>query len=266
MLSPYNTDHDQLALMVRYFEDAIHDMKTPFSIIYSIIQSLESREDLPSDAVSQIDKMKRACEKITGLIQDVSDSGKLAAGKFYPRYVNYDIVLLAESITQSVAPLAGRKNIDIIFDTNVEEKAMAVDKEIFERIMMNLLSNAIKFSPADSRVDVLLLDYGSMIAVEVCDNGCGISVERAASVFGRYETDRSPMNTDGVGLGLHIVQELVRAMNGDINIRKKISGSGTIMHFELPAVTVEEELPERLVYSKTQAEGHVLQIGLSDTI
>jgi signal transduction histidine kinase len=256
---------NETGMILKYFENAMHDMKTPFSIIYSLIQSLETRADLSFEALAQISQMKRCCYKISKLMQDVTDSSKIARGRFLPKYTNYDVIYLAESITRSIAPLAERRGITIIFDTNEEEKIIAIDKNIFERILLNLLSNAIKFSRNDSEILVDLYCTEESVSVQIIDNGIGISEEKLAAVFERYEHLDSPANASGSGIGLDIVRDLVSALNGKICARRNSGNAGTTVHFDLPAFTVSEDTAETTPLYEFSA-GDIFQIELSDAL
>lgn len=254
---------DETGIILKYLENTLHDIKTPLSIIFSILQSLELKSDLDLEVKDQILKMKRCCYKISKLIQDVNDSGRIAGGRFNPKYINYDIVFLAESITQSVSPLADRKNIEIIFDTNIEEKIMALDKNIFERILLNLLSNAIKFSKHNSVIQVNLYCSDDIMSMDIIDGGYGISSERLDSIFNRYEYSDTPSNQEGSGIGLDIVKGLIYALNGKITARQNINNSGATIHFHLPVFTVEEE-PEETADFYNYSSDSIFQMELSD--
>lgn len=237
---------DERAVLIKYFENVLHDIKTPVSIIMSLARVME--ETASGGDRDRILKISANCRKIIKLIQDISDFGRISSGRILPKYVNMNIVYIAESVSQSIAPLAARKRISVIFDTNTEEHEMAVDKDIFERIMLNLLSNAIKFAPAGSEIMVTLTANTGSVTVDVADEGAGIPDDRLDSVFERYETTRDAANPEGSGVGLNIVRELVSLLNGHIQAMHRPDGAqGTVMRLWLPVFLMETDDDELLI-------------------
>lgn len=231
-----NDIDDEHTVLVKYFENVLHDIKTPVSIIMSLARILED-----TDRATAV-KISANCRKILRMIREISDFGRVSAGHLLPKYVNMNIVFIAESITQSIAPLAARKNASVIFDTNTEECIMAVDKDIFERILLNLLSNAIKFAPADSEILVNFTAEESNIIIDVSDEGNGIPDDRLSAVFERYEATREASNPEGTGVGLAIVKELVNLLGGHIEAKRNSEiGHGTLMRLWLPLFEKEAD-------------------------
>ena len=228
-LGLYEFDGTERELLLRYFENVLHDIKTPLAVIMA---TASANGDEPSSRILS------NCEKILRLIRDISGEKIASPSGFIPKYVNANIVYTAESVAQSVAPLAAHKELEIIFDTDCEEKLMAIDKDIFERIMLNLLSNAIKFSPRQGRILVSLKAGSTSVTIDIIDEGEGISQDKLASVFNRYETARTRDNPDGAGVGLAIVKELVGMLNGRVSAIRRKGAQGTIMRVWLPIFLV----------------------------
>jgi signal transduction histidine kinase len=235
--SPSGFD-DERAVLVKYFENVLHDIKTPVSIIMSLAQVMQS--SCSGGDRERAFKISDNCRKILKLIQNISDFGRVSSGRILPKYVNMNIVYIAESVSQSIAPLAARKNISIIFDTDTEEREMAVDRDIFERIMLNLLSNAIKFAPEGSEILVRLEDGEGSVEIFVTDGGEGVPDEMLEAIFERYETQRGEANPDGAGVGLAIVRDLVGLLGGRITAESRLDGvSGTTMRVWLPVFLMD---------------------------
>ncbi len=257
-----DSKNDKISLLLKYFEGVVHDMKTPMSVILSILQSLEAENNLPSPIREQLLKIKKNCDKVLEQINNITDLTKISGGYFSPRYINYNIVFLAESVTNSITPLAARKNIAIIFDTNEEEKIMAVDKDIFERILLNLLSNAIKFAPCESVINVNMHISDFVITIDVIDQGCGIQSDMLELVFNRYETTSNMYNENGTGVGLSVVKELLDILDGSISAKQNPDGPGTVMHVELPVFVLDNDIDN--VFQHYDTDNNILQIELSD--
>lgn len=94
------------------------------------------------------------------LVNNLIDLSKIDSGFLKLNLQNYNIVSVVEDITFSVVQYIESKGINIEFDTEVEEKYMACDVYVIERIILNLLSNAIKFTNKGGKIWVNIYDKG----------------------------------------------------------------------------------------------------------
>jgi len=129
-----------------------HELKTPLNVIFATAQlfsmyfnsgSLDEKKD---SIVKYINSLKQNTYRLSKLINNIVDTSKIEAGFFELNLSNKNIVEVIEKIVMSVTAFTESKGINIIFDTNIEEKIIACDPEKLERIVLNLISNAIKFS------------------------------------------------------------------------------------------------------------------------
>lgn len=109
----------------------------PFWLLYETLQ-----KKIGGDARTRCTKSA----KDATLINNLLDINKIDAGYFQLDLENHNIVSMVEDITTSIIPYAENRNITLLFDTEIEEKYMAIDPNGIERIILNLLSNAIKFT------------------------------------------------------------------------------------------------------------------------
>ena len=226
---------EHLGNLVRLYEDLLHDIKSPLSIICALAQIIEGSKGVTCEVYEHVRKIMWHCNGIISKLEQFSQVGKLGSGRIEPEYKNLNAVYLAEWTANSVIPLAAKKTIDIVFDTNTEVKLMAVDKMMFERILLNLLSNAIKYSPENTEITVSFTDNVQTISVEVADMGKGI--DETSDVFKRYFTTVDGNNRNGTGLGLDIVKEYCGILGGCVSARAG-DGCGTVMRIEIPAFLV----------------------------
>lgn len=227
-------------------------MRTPLNIILGVIQIL--RRDLldkekPIDKgkiINNIDIERQNCFRLLRLINNLIDSTKLDAGHFQIDMINCNIVSIVEEITLSVASYISNNNINLIFDTDVEEKIIACDPDKIERIMLNLLSNCIKFTDDDGSIFVNIFDGEEYITLSVEDTGIGIPEEKVEIIFDRFrQVDKSfTRNYEGSGIGLSLVKSLVEMHDGTISVESKY-GVGTKFTIKLP-VKVLNKSKERV--------------------
>lgn len=98
---------------------------------------------------------KNELQRMLRLINNIVDITKIDVGFTKAKFTNFDIVKLVEDITLSVINYASPKEINIVFDTEIEEHVIKCDSDMIERAILNLLSNAIKFTNENISVEIL---------------------------------------------------------------------------------------------------------------
>jgi len=111
--------------------------------------------------------MKQNCYRLLRLANNLIDITRIDSGFFEISLSNCNVVEVIEDITLSVAEYIRNKGISLQFDTDVEEKVIAIDADKIERIMLNLLSNAVKFTENQGSIYVNIKDKGESIEVSV---------------------------------------------------------------------------------------------------
>ena len=106
---------------------------------------------------------------------------------------------------------------------------MGTDRQRLEEILSNLLENALKFSPAGSPVNVIGSVTGDRLIIHVRDRGIGIAPEDVEEMFERFhQVDQSVTRRfGGLGLGLHLVREMVVELGGTISVESEVGGGST---------------------------------------
>lgn len=234
-------------LRTEFFANISHELRTPLNIILGVIQILKRDlldKEKPIDKgkiINNIDIERQNCFRLLRLINNLIDSTKLDAGHFQIDMINCNIVSVVEEITMSVASYISNNNINLIFDTDVEEKIIACDPDKIERIMLNLLSNCIKFTDDNGSIFVNIFDGEEYITLSVEDTGIGIPEEKVDIIFDRFrQVDKSfTRNYEGSGIGLSLVKSLVEMHDGTISVESKY-GVGTKFTIKLPVKLLNE--------------------------
>ena len=220
-----------------FFANISHELRTPLNIIYSTIQLLNSKHETNyvnfNDFYGKYKQgLKINCYRMLRLINNLIDVSKIEVGFLKADFTNRDIVFLVENIVSLVIPHSENKDINIIFDTNVEENIIKCDPVKIERLILNLLSNAIKFTPNDGEIFVDLNISNDWVKISIKDNGIGIPKEMQASIFDRFvQADKSlKRRNEGSGIGLSIVKSIAELHDGKIElISDGIKGSEFIV-------------------------------------
>ncbi|NFE34398.1 PAS domain S-box protein [Clostridium botulinum] len=252
-----NESREYNKLITEFLSNISHELKTPLNVIFTAVQLLGFYEkDVDYEKQDKYLKLiKQNCYRLMKLINNLLDTTKLDSGYLKLNLVNYNIVNLIEEITLSVTSYAESKGINIIFDTNVEEKIIAVDTDKIERIILNLLSNSIKFTNARGNIFVNVKDCGENVYVHVKDTGVGIPSDKLESISERFfQVDKTlKKNKEGTGIGLHLVKSFVEMHNGTVTIKSEL-GKGTEFIIKLPAVVCEKQVKSKNIIYEANIE------------
>lgn len=228
-------------LKTEFFSNISHEFRTPLNVILGAVQLLKInlKENYSCDKYLNI--MQQNCYRLLRLINNLIDITKVDSNYLEINYKNFNIINIIEDITLSVADYAKGKGINIIFDTEIEEKMMACDVDKIERIMLNLLSNAIKYSKDIGNIYVNVFEKGESIIISVKDNGIGIPKDKVNEIFDRFKRVDSALNRncEGSGIGLALVKSLVEKLQGNIWVESKW-GEGTEFFVKLPVNELSE--------------------------
>jgi len=258
-----------LKLQGEFLVNVSHELKTPLNVIFATAQlfnmycnsgSLDEKKD---SILKYIDSIKQNSYRLSKIINNIVDLSKIEAGFFKLNLSNNNIVEVVEEIVMSVTGLTDSKGINIIFDTDVEEKNIACDTEKIERIVLNLISNAIKFSDLGDEIVVDVKDKNEFVEISVSDNGIGIEEKNLEMIFDRFkQVDKSlSRNTEGTGIGLSLVKSIVELHGGCINVESEF-GKGSKFTVRLSARRV---LHENMIYnSNVRSKDQNIQVELSD--
>lgn len=235
-------------IKTEFFANISHELRTPINVILSATQLLTM--DLHGQLLMHHEKketyynsIKQNSFRLIKIINNLIDITKLEAGYYKLCCCNYNIVSVVENITLSIASYVEDKSIELIFDTDVEEKIISCDPEKIERIVLNLISNALKFTNPGGSIMVTLKDLGDEVKLHVKDTGIGIPEDKLGLIFERFsQVDRTlERNKDGSGIGLSLVKSLVELHGGRIDVKSKF-GEGCEFIITLPAVLTDEKI------------------------
>ena len=228
-----------------FFANISHELRTPLNIFYSTLQLLDIKSNDMSVDFRQVYEnnkqyLKINCKRMLRLINNIIDITKIDVGFTKAKFTNCDIVRVVEDITLSVINYANNKNINIVFDTEVEEHIIKCDSSMIERAILNLLSNAIKFTKENGNIFVNLYKDKNWVHIIVKDDGIGIPISIQNIIFERFvQGDKSLTRlNEGSGIGLSIVKSIVELNNGEIYLYSD-EENGTEFEILLPNEKLE---------------------------
>ncbi len=239
----------------RLYTNITHEFRTPLTIILGMARQVL---DNPKDHFrSGLDMIIRNGQNLLSLVNQMLDLSKLESGKMKLNVGQSDIISFLKYLLESFHSLAENKNIQLHFSSDYDTLIMDYDAERLQQIISNLLSNAIKFTPNGGHVYLEVRNTNdevrftkvktnvlptSYLGLCVKDTGIGITEEDLPHIFERfYQADDSHTRKgEGTGIGLALTKELVKLMQGDIQVKSK-PGQGSEFIITLP---IRQEAPE----------------------
>lgn len=230
-----------------FFSNISHELKTPLNVLFSTIQvlrlyigkELNAKEKLKVDRY--FSTMRQNGYRLLRIVNNIIYITRIDSGLINLNLGNYNIVDVVEGMIDCSVPYAERIDRKIIFDTEVEELVMAIDKGKVERIILNLISNAFKFSTFGDTIEINIKNKDESVIITVKDSGFGIPLEKQKIIFERFRQVDKLYNRkkEGSGIGLSIVEYLVHLHGGTIQVDSAV-GIGTEFIIELPVKIISE--------------------------
>ncbi len=246
----------------RFFGNVSHEIRTPLSLIMLAAADIEARAGGVLDARSKqnLGSVNDGARKLVRLVDELL---LLAAGQEDKLAVHREPTDLAALVGHLVAawvPAAEAAGLTLAAQVP-DALVVSVDPVAIERIASNLVSNAVKYTPRGGAIEIALSTDGARVRLSVLDNGKGIEPELAARLFGRFERGARDINTQGTGIGLSLVKQLVEAHDGTVEALPR-EPHGTELRVVLPHSSVREApAPARGLTLDVASAGPAIQTG-----
>lgn len=221
----YDIAKEREQLKTDFIVNMSHELRTPLNIISSASTLLEMKvnrnEEVKKEYIlDKVERINQNSNRLRRLINNLIDITKFDSGFYECRCKNENIVYVVEDIVFATVDYANEKDIEILFDTDAEEIITSIDKEKIERVILNLLSNAIKYTNKNGRIEVHIKHDNKFVYISIKDNGIGIPKEKVGQIFHRFYQVDSILSrkNEGSGIGLCIVDEIIKLHNGKVKI------------------------------------------------
>ncbi|AQS09109.1 alkaline phosphatase synthesis sensor protein PhoR [Clostridium saccharobutylicum] len=224
-------------MRTQFLSSISHDLKTPINVIYSAAQVEKIYIEKGNlDALKKYNAIsKQNCISLIKLTNNLIDNSRINSNYLVPRLEKVNIVDMIEEKVMSLVDYVKWNDIDLIFDTNVEECYLDIDKEFMDRIILNLVSNAVKFTQTNGKIYVIITEEENDVKISIKDNGSGMDQKFIDKAFNRYAVGQNSVRDvkSGTGIGLFVVKQLVELQDGIIYIQKNLDrGTNVTMEFK----------------------------------
>jgi signal transduction histidine kinase/CheY-like chemotaxis protein len=233
----------------RFIANLNHEIRTPLNALVAGARLLE-RQPLAEEPRALAQAMQRSAEHLLALVNDVLDHARLEAGAVRLAPQPFSVRELARGALEIFRAAAQDKRIvlELELDPTLHDQWLGEPTRL-RQVLGNLLSNAIKFTPPQGRVGLRVgsaaaADGDSALSFEVLDDGPGIDAQAQARLFQPYEQGDASISRryGGTGLGLAICRELLRLMQGTIEV-DSMPGGGSRFRVVVPLPRTEETAP-----------------------
>ncbi|MFA6087692.1 PAS domain S-box protein [Mucilaginibacter sp.] len=222
-------------LKSRFVSMASHEFRTPLSAVQLSASLIDKyAQPLKSENISKhVARIKNAVGNLTTILNDFLSLEKLEAGRVEPSFTPFDLVKLAEEITEELQMVA-KQNQNIIYQHTGKISTISLDQNLLKNCIINLIANAIKYSGENTFIEFTTEITDSACIITIQDNGIGIPDADQKHLFEPFFRAHNTGNIPGTGLGLNIVARYTSLMKGKIHF-KSIVNQGTL--FTLSFVT-----------------------------
>jgi signal transduction histidine kinase len=174
------------------------------------------------------------CDSLVGMINTMLEIAETDARVKPLQTEPVDLVDILSDVAELYSPVAEDKGIDVSLRITDTPLLVDADRSRLQRVIANLLDNALKFTPAGGRVALEARKTDNSVQILISDNGIGIDKDDLPRVWERFYRADSSRSTPGTGLGLSLVQSIVHAHGGTVDIEsEKNSGTHVSVRFEL---------------------------------
>jgi PAS domain S-box-containing protein len=216
-----------------FISTASHELKTPITsqkafgeLLERLIKKNNSTEYLP-----YIQKINKQTDKLTKLIEDLLEVSRARTGRLRLEIASFSLQSLIEEIIESIQLTT---SIKIEYNNDFQYPIQG-DRERIGQVLTNILSNAIKYAPNTKKIVVRCLENNNEAHISVQDFGIGIDDKFHKRIFEQFfrVIDENEKTFPGMGIGLHLSQEIINRHGGQICVESE-KGKGSTFSFSLP--------------------------------
>jgi signal transduction histidine kinase/CheY-like chemotaxis protein len=224
----------------RFLAAAGHDLRQPLHALGFFVDALQEHS-LPPDGRVVVTNIRRSVDAMEDLFNSLLDVSRLDAGIVRPRMATIALAPLMERVRLEYDPVATQKGLSL----SVARNSLFVrsDPVLLERIMRNLIANAVRYTDRGRIILGARRDAGS-VRIEVWDSGRGIPKDKYREIFQEFRQLDNPHRDrrKGLGLGLAIVERLVKLLDHPLELRSQL-GKGSVFAVTVPRGRREEFVP-----------------------
>ena len=210
--------------------DISHQIRTPLSniVLYAGLLKEQAQDD---NTVQLVDRIQAQSDKLDFLIKELVKSSRIEQEIIQVQCFRLSIFSIVTSAIQNIEMKALKKNITISYDEIQSD--VSADEQWSMEAIVNVIDNAIKYSPCASTIYIKTRQLESFVCLEILDEGIGIDEQQQGLIFQRFYRVPMENSTQGFGIGLYLVREVMSKQGGYVRVSSKLSqGSCFQLYFK----------------------------------
>ena len=232
-----NSERKEVERMKQEFVAMLsHDLRSPLNSVQAFFTMISDNVygPLSEKGMKKVKSLEDTIAWLIEMISDLLDIDKIEAGLFDLNLKTVSLRSVVEKAEDALQSLAEKQKVDI--ELANMDAIVALDQELFMRVITNLISNAIKFSQPNSTVKIEIEKLGEHVELRVIDSGPGIAPENQDTIFERFRqvSGVGADNRRSSGLGLAVARAIVEQHRGTIGVKSEL-GKGSIFWVRLPS-------------------------------
>jgi len=217
-----------------FFSNVSHEFRTPLTLMLGPVEETIADLRLQPQLRERLQLVHRNSLRLLKLVNSLLDFSRIEAGRVQASYEPTDLAAFTRDLASTFRSAIERAGLRLQVECDDLGELVYVDREMWEKIVLNLLSNAFKFT-LEGEIAVRLRRREAYAVLEVADTGIGVPAQELARLFERfYRVEGGHARThEGTGIGLALVQELVKLHGATIDVTSTL-GRGTTFSVRLP--------------------------------
>ena len=203
----------------RFLTMVSHEYRTPLAIIRSSLDIMELQmSDQYTENSSELDKMKRAVRRLVEVMDVSLEKSRLSDSREKEGTVRTLLAPFMASEVEEVRALWPKRAF--LFDISLTDHAINAEQHYLTTALFNLFDNAQKYSLPDSPIEIDCHGEGDEVVIRIRNQCDGILTNEAEQLFRKYQRGSNSNNTNGSGLGLWLVKEIINRHHGTVTLEK----------------------------------------------
>lgn len=241
----------------RFLATASHDLRQPLQTL-ALLNGALRRMIIHENAEEALSQQEQAIGAMSRLLNALLDISKLESGAVRAQLADFNVADVLEGLRREFASIAASKGLELQIEASGDFAYS--DPALVDQVLKNLVSNAIKYT-RQGRVLLRAARQDDCVCIQVRDTGIGIPSEQLAYIYDEFYQIGVPTNSarDGYGLGLSIVQRLVKLLNVRLEVTSEV-GRGSVFSLILPTGRSQSAAPERSVATAAAPQPRKLRV------